>query len=130
MTLAVVGEISLIQCSFGLAPTPLVVLPDRTVMAEGMLMGNITDMIPIANIEPFDECISLANPEVLAATIAAGGVLQPQPCMPITVSPWISEAFDVMVTEGPALDQTSILMCIWAGVIHIDEPGNLTVEVP
>ena len=52
MTLAVVGETSLIQCSFGLTLSPLIVLPDRTVMAEGMLMGNISDFIPLANIEP------------------------------------------------------------------------------
>ena len=43
MSFAVVGETSLIECCFGTAPTPLTVLPDRTVMAEGMLMGNITD---------------------------------------------------------------------------------------
>lgn len=130
MTLAVIGELSLIQCSFGVAPTPLIVLPDRTVMAEGMLMGNITDMLPIVNIPTFGECISLANPEVLSATIAAEGVLTPMPCIPVTVDPWISEAFTVIATEGPALDQTSIVMCIWAGVIHVDEPGNFTVMVP
>ncbi len=130
MTLAVVGTTSLLQCSFGLAPTPLVVLPDRTVMAEGMLMGNISDMVPLANIMPFGECISLANPVVSAATIAAAGVLTPQPCIPATVSPWVSEAVNVMVQGPPALDQTSILMCTWAGVIHVDEPGNFTVMVP
>jgi len=130
MTFAVVGVTSLIQCSFGLAPTPLIVLPDRTVLAEGMLMGNISDMIPFANIEPFGECISLANPAVLAATIAAAGILTPMPCIPVTVTPWISEALNVLVGGMPALDQTAILMCTWAGVIHVDEPGNFQVNVP
>ena len=130
MSLAVVGETSLIQCIFGVSPTPLTVLPDRTVMAEGMLMGNITDFIPLANIMTFDECISLANPEVLAATIAADGVLTPMPCIPVTIDPWISEALDVIVTEGPALDQTATVMCLWAGVIHVDEAGNFTGHAP
>lgn len=130
MSLAVVGESSIIKCAFGLVPTPLIVLPDRTVTAEVMLMGNIIDMIPLFNIVTFGECISLVNPEVLAATIAALGVLVPMPCIPVIVDPWISEAIDVMVEGPPAIDETAIIMCLWAGVIHIDEPGNFTVEVP
>lgn len=130
MSLAVVGMTSVIHCSFGIVPTPLVVLPDRTIMAEGMLMGNITDFVPLANIEPFGECISLLNPEVLAATIAAFGVLTPMPCIPVTVDPWVSEAVDVMVEGLPALDETALVMCVWAGVITVLEPGNFTVMVP
>lgn len=129
MSLAVVGATSLLKCSFGTVPTPLIVV-GRTVMAEGMLMGNITDIVPLVNIEPFGMCISLLNPEVAAATAAAMGVLVPMPCVPVTVTPWVSEALTVLVEGRPALDQTSILMCTWAGVIEILEPGNLTVMVP
>lgn len=130
MSLTVVGEISLIQCLFGMMPTPLMVLPDRTITAEFMLMGNITDMIPFVNIETFGECVSLANPQVIIATAAAMGVLTPMPCEPIVVDPWISEAVDVFVEIMPAIDTTAVVMCIWAGAIHIDEPGNATVMVP
>jgi hypothetical protein len=130
MSLAVVGETSLLQCSFGLSPSPLVVLPDRTIVAESMLMGNISDMIPFANIEPFGLCISLANPQVAAATAAAFGVLVPMPCEPITIDPWVSEAVNVLVETMPAIDQTALLMCLWAGVITIEEPGSFTVMVP
>ncbi len=130
MTLAVVGVTSLLQCSFGLVPSPLIVLPDRTVTAQTMLIGCITDFVPFANIEPFGMCISLANPQVAAATAAAGGILIPMPCEPVTVTPWITAAINVLVRGTPALDQTSILMCTWAGVIHVDEPGNFTVSVP
>ena len=84
----------------------------------------------IVNIATFGECISILNPEVLAATIAAMGVLTPMPCVPVTVDPWLSGALNVMVTEGPALDQTATVMCLWAGVINIMEPGNITVQVP
>lgn len=129
MSLAVVGTTSEIKCSFGTVPTPLVVV-GRTVMAEGMLMGNITDIVPLVNIEPFGLCTSLLNPEVEAATAAAGGVLVPMPCVPVTVSPWISEAITVLVEGRPAIDQTAILMCTWAGIITIVEPGNFTVMVP
>lgn len=129
MSLAVVGG-ALIKCSFGLTPTPLVVLPDRTVMAEGMLMGNIEDRHPLENIETFGMCSSLTNPKVDTATTAAAGVLTPMPCIPKVVEPWISEALDVMVQGSPAIDKTAIVMCLWEGVIHIKEPGNFTVTVP
>lgn len=130
MTLAVVGATSMIHCDMGLAPTPLMVLPDRTVVAEMMLMGNISDMVPLLNIEPFGECISLANPAVAAATAAAAGVLVPMPCIPVTVAPWVTGALNVMVQGMPALDQTSLLMCTWAGPIQVIETGNFTVTVP
>lgn len=130
MSLAVVGEASAIQCIFGAIPTPLIVLPDRTVTAEFMLMGNISDMVPFLNIETFGECVSLSNPEVIIATAAALGILTPMPCVPIVVDPWVSEALDVFVEGMPALDMTSVVMCTWAGAIHVDEPGNATVNVP
>lgn len=130
MSLAVVGEFSLIQCLFGAIPTPLMVLPDRTITAEFSLMGNISDMIPFANIETFGECISPTNPQVIIATAAAMGVPTPVPCEPIVVDPWVSEALSVSVEGMPAIDQTAIVMCIWAGAIHVDEPGNATVMVP
>jgi hypothetical protein len=130
MSLAVVGETSLIRCDFGLVPTPLTVLPDRTVTAEMMLMGNISDFMPLANVMDFVECISLTNPEVLIATIAALGVLTPMPCIPITVEPWLSEALDVTVGGPPALDETAMVLCIWTGPVMVLEPGNFTVMVP
>jgi hypothetical protein len=52
------------------------------------------------------------------------------PCIPVTIDPWVSEALNVLVQGLPALDETAILMCLWAGVIHIDEPGNATVMIP
>lgn len=130
MTLAVVAELSLIQCPFGTEPTPLNVLPDRTILAEGMLMGNITDAITIVNIPTFGECTTLSNPETEAATDAASGVLTPMPCIPVITDVWESEALTVIATEGSALDQTSIILCDYGGVIFVDEPGNATIMVP
>lgn len=122
MSLAVVATTSLIKCSFGAVPTPLMVF-GRTVKAEMMMMGNIMDHVPLVNIEPFVMCSSPKNPGVEATGA-------PVPCTPITPSPWISEALTVHVQGYPALDQTSILMCEWLGIITIMEPGNISVMVP
>jgi hypothetical protein len=124
MSLALVGLTGVIKCSFGNLPTPFVVTPERTVHAELMLMGNITDIVPFKNIEPFGLCSSPLNP----AVEAAGGA--PMPCVPVTVTPWISGAITVLVQGAPAIDKPAILMCSWAGVIRIIEPGNFTVMVP
>lgn len=129
MTLAVVGAASLIKCSFGLVPTPLIVLPDRTVVISGMLIGNITDFKPMVNIMTFVMCTSMANPQVMMATIMAFGALTPMPCVPVVVAPWITAAVNV-IANAPVLDQTSMCMCIWAGVITVIQPGNFTVMVP
>ncbi|MEB3702835.1 DUF4280 domain-containing protein [Candidatus Bealeia paramacronuclearis] len=130
MTMNVVGLTSLLDCCFGIVPTPLIVLPDQTVCAEIMLAGNIIDIIPFANIPGYVMCISLGNPQVLSATISAGGVLTPQECTPMTFEPWISMSFDVMIMGPPALDQTSMLICDFLGLITVAEPGNFTVMVP
>src|SRR5579871_3724034 len=77
-----------LQCSFGMAPSSLVVLPDNKVMDEGVPAANIMDYKPMVNIMPFGMCTSLANPEVASATSAAMGVLTPMPCIPATETPW------------------------------------------
>lgn len=127
MAFNVVGLTSLLSCSFGTVPDTLIVLPDGNVVIEAMLAGNMFDMIPFANIPGFILCISLVNPEVATATAAAFGVLTPMPCTPMTFEPWITEDFTVLFTDQPAIDQTSILICDYAAIIIVDEPGNFSV---
>jgi hypothetical protein len=67
---------------------------------------------------------------VAAATAAAMGVLTPMPCIPATVSAWVPGAPTVMLGDMPTLDDTSTLMCMWAGVITFVLPGEFTVMVP
>jgi hypothetical protein len=118
-----------IMCSFGAAPSVLAVLPvNRTL--TGTPAANIMDHFPIVNIPPFGVCASMANPTVLAATIAAKGVLTRMPCVPVTPAPWVVGAPTVMLGPFPALDNMSKLMCTWAGVIQIVAPGQFTVMVP
>ena len=121
---------AMMQCSFGLVPSSLVVLPKNETFTDQMPDANIMDHIPMVNIMPFGMCTSLANPTVAAATAAAMGVLTPMPCIPNTPAPWITGAPTVMLGYAPTLDNVSKLMCIWAGVIQFSTPGEMTVEVP
>ena len=120
---------AMMMCSQGLAPSTLVPTP-KTVMTSNMVAANILDHIPIVNIPPFGMCQSPANPMVAAATAAALGVLTPMPCIPATPAPWAPGAPTVLVTGAPALNDSSKLMCMWAGVISINMPGQMTEMVP
>lgn len=119
-----------LKCSFGMAPSSLVVLPVNRVMTSNQPAANIMDHIPMTNIMPFGACQSLANPQVAAATTAAMGVLTPMPCIPVTTSPWVPGAATVMIANQPALDTPSKLMCQWAGVIEIQMAGQTTHQIP
>jgi hypothetical protein len=121
---------AMMQCSFGAAPSSLVVLPVNTTFTNQVPDANIMDHVPMVNIMPFGMCTSLANPTVAAATAAALGVLTPMPCIPNTPSPWVPGAPTVLLGNNPTLDDTSKLMCIWAGVIQFVSAGETTVMVP
>jgi hypothetical protein len=119
-----------LMCSFGLAPSNLVVLPINRVLCGNQPAANIMDHIPMVNIMPFGMCQSIANPEVASATAAALGVLTPMPCVPATATPWTPGAPTVMIANMPALDNVSTCMCMWAGVITIVDPGQAQTEIP
>ena len=121
---------AMLQCSFGVAPSTLMVLPLARVLVEGKPAAAITDMIPGANIPPFGLCTSLANPTVAAATAAALGVLTPMPCIPATSAPWVPGSPTVQIGSMPALSNTSKCMCNWGGVIQVVVPGQMTTMVP
>ena len=120
---------ALLQCSFGAAPSSLVVLPANRVLT-GVPAANIMDHVPMLNVMPFAVCDSMSNPTVAAATAAALGVLTPMPCIPVTAAPWVVGAPTVMLGPFPALDDASKLMCSWGGVIQINMPGQFTAQVP
>jgi hypothetical protein len=121
---------AMMQCTFGLAPSSLVVLPTNRVLTDEVPDANIMDHIPMVNIMPFGMCNSIANPEVAAATAAALGVLTPMPCIPATPAPWVPGAPTVLLGNFPTLDNVSQLMCIWGGVITFTDAGEETVMVP
>jgi hypothetical protein len=121
---------AMMQCTFGMAPSSLVVLPTNKVMTNMVPDANIMDHIPMTNIMPFGMCQSIANPTVAAATTAALGVLTPMPCIPATPAPWVAGAPTVMLGNFPSLDNVSQLMCIWGGVITFTDAGEATVQIP
>ena len=121
---------AMMQCSFGVAPSALVVLPANRTLAGGPPAATIMDFAPIVNVPPFGMCSSPANPTVAAATAAALGVLTPMPCVPMTAAPWVVGAPTVMIGSMPALNNSSKLMCNWGGVIQITVPGQFTTQVP
>ena len=118
----------MLQCSFGAAPSSLVVLPVNRTLTQTPA-ANIMDHVPMMNVMPFGVCTSMANPTVAAATAAALGVLTPMPCIPATPAPWVPGSPTVLIANMPALNNSSKLMCIWGGVIQVVMPGQFTVPV-
>ena len=118
------------KCSFGVAPSALVVLPANKTMCGGPPAATIMDHVPMTNIMPFGMCQSPSNPTVASATAAAMGVLTPMPCVPVTSSPWAPGSATVKIGNIPALNSTSKCMCNWGGMIEITSPGQGPTEIP
>jgi len=121
---------AVLMCSFGLSPGQLTVLPVDRVLTSNNPAATIMDHQPLVNVGSFGMCVSPANPMVAAATAAAFGVLTPQPCIPMTVTPWVPGAVTVTVGNKPALDNTCQLMCMWGGMIQVTVPGQFTELIP
>lgn len=126
---------ALLQCSFGAAPSSLIVTPEKGVMTT-MPAANILDHVPMKNVLSFGMCNTQSNPAVAAATAAATtaalGVYTPTPapCVPATAAPWVPGSPAVLIGNQPALNDTSTLTCTWGGVITIKSPGQASVDIP
>ena len=116
-------------CTFGMAPSTLVVTPEGKVTTS-MPIATIMDQVPMKNIMSSGICTSMANPQVASATAAALGVLTPMPCVPVTTAPWAPGSPTVLIAGKPALNQSSKCMCSWGGVISITSPGTMTIQIP
>ncbi len=114
---------AILQCSFGMAPSSLMVVDPMRPKIQNMLMANIMDNKPMVNILPFGMCQSMSNPTVASATAAAMGVLTPMPCIPVIAAPWAPGGKE-MVSNSPALLNNCKCMCNWGGNISINAPGN------
>lgn len=122
-----VTSTGMLMCSFGAAPATLNAI-NPTVLIGGKPAATIMDHAPMVNIPAFGMCMSLANPQVAAATSAALGVLTPQPCIPATSAPWVPGAPMTMIGNKPALTSGSQCMCNWGGVITITFPGQVQTQ--
>lgn len=116
------------QCSFGVAPAPLTVTSQTTVLGSNMPAATIMD-IPKPPMT-FGMCSSLANPTVASATAAAMGVLTPMPCIPACAAPWAPGSPTVLVSNKPALNNSSKCMCNWGGVISVVMTPAVTINIP
>lgn len=117
------------QCSFGMAPGTLNVLPMNRVMFEGKPVANIMDNKPFVNVMPFGLCSSIANPITAAQTAAALGVLTPGTCTPMIPAPWMPGAAKTLVANMPALTDSSQCMCAYGGVVQVMVGGAFKEQV-
>jgi hypothetical protein len=117
-----------LACTFGMAPSTLVVLPTSRVLGEKRPVATIKDTVPIVNIPPFGMCTSLANPTVASATAAALGVLTPMPCIPAPVGTWAPGAPRTLVGGTPALTMGCMLTCAYGGVITVTSAGTTVTQ--
>lgn len=118
---------AMLTCSFGMAPSSMMVTPENKVMSS-MPLATIMDNVPMKNIMPFGMCSSLANPTVAAATSAALGVLTPMPCIPVIPAPWAPGSPTVLIGNYPALNQNCKLTCAYGGIIQITNPGTTNIQ--
>ena len=106
---------AMLKCSFGMAPSSLMVIDPMRAKVQNK---------PIANIMPFGMCQSLANPTVASATAAAMGTLTPMPCIPVIAAPWAPGGQE-MISNLPALLDNCKCICNWGGCIEVTMPGNV-----
>ncbi|WP_218059078.1 DUF4280 domain-containing protein [Orenia metallireducens] len=117
-----------LKCNQGDKEGALKVVAPHNIKMQGNLVATIMDNKPMANIQPFGKCKSMANPTVAAATAANKGKLKPMPCIPNIVAPWTGGKPDVKVAGNPALLESSKLTCAYAGIIKITDPGQDLVK--
>lgn len=124
---------AMLKCSFAMPPgtTTFNVIPDNQKIIDDMHAANIMDNIPMAEIPPFGMCIAPTNPMFIAATAAALGTPTPVPCLPIFPAPWVPGAIapPVLLVDQPALDDSSILMCQWLGIVTVAYAGQIQKQI-
>lgn len=121
-----VTQTAICTCAFGAAPMTLLVSSQQTVMMVNQLAATIMDN----KCTTFGMCSNPANPAVASATAAALGVLTPMPCTPVTPAPWAPGAPTVLCCGKPLLNSTSMLNCVYGGVIQVTMTPAMTIQVP
>jgi hypothetical protein len=114
-----------LQCSFGTSPAAFAA---SSVQVSATSPAGVVTDVGTANVPPFGMCMSLANPQVASATVAASNVLTPQPCVPV-LAPWTPGSQDVTIGEVAALDDSSQCQCTWGGTVTVSSAGQTAVDV-
>lgn len=129
MPLQVVSQAKL-SCSFGSSSSSFQATAASACQSSRQQAGVINDHLSMVNIRPFGRCSCLGNPVVAAATAANKGKLSPQPCIPATVTPWVPGSPTILFRSMPALNDKSILSCMWGGIVRVDDAGQGTQLIP
>ena len=99
-----------LECTLGVAPSKLVVLPKaHRIKLKGKSRANISDAVPFVNILPFGAC-KITSP--------------PKPCTPACAL-WIGGKTDVLLSNMPALLNDDFIVCAaGGGKISIKKSGQ------
>ena len=116
------------SCTFGSSSCSLNVLPTKQIQLEDNEAANIMDYVPMVNISGFGQCSSLVNPVVAVATAKNSGVLEPQKCIPVIVTPWMPGKPDELMANQPALMDFCINTCVYFGIVTITNAGQTSVN--
>ena len=114
---------AMLKCTFGMAPSSLMVTVPLRPMIQNKPKATIMDFAPMVNVMPFGMCQCMSNPTVASATAAAMGVLTPMPCIPVIVAPWAPGGKE-LIGNVPALLDNCKLMCAYGGNISVASPGH------
>ncbi|QEK38758.1 DUF4280 domain-containing protein [Candidatus Cytomitobacter primus] len=117
-----------VNCSFGIAPSDLTILPVKRVNASKQPAATILDNVPILNVKPFGMCMTPSNPAVASIIASSLGTVTQAPCIPAIVAPWVAGKPNVSIGGTPALNNQSTAFCIWGGIISFIYPGQVTVQ--
>jgi Domain of unknown function (DUF4280) len=96
----VVVQGATLACSMGSSTSQLSILATNGTYGDSKSVASVQDTEPEVNLAPFGLCRSPTNPQVVAATSAAGGTLTPQPCVPAASSPWTPGSKSVGMANG------------------------------
>ncbi len=108
---------TMLKCEMGLIPSPLNILPSNRVFASMMPVATMVNNTPVMNIATFGMCKSPANPQVVAIIASSLGSVTQAPCIPLTMTPWISQTMSSLSGSVPILTESDKIMCVWGGMI-------------
>ena len=118
-----------VMCTFGTSPSALTVVPAGAPIQAG---GQVAAQI--AGHDPDDEHHAVRDVHHAVEPAGGGGdvrgvgeLLTPQPCIPVTTSPWTPGSTKVTVGGVPALTSPSTCMCTWGGSISVVQAGQVKV---